>query len=474
MQYKDAVDYLTKRPLFLCALLLAVTAATFAGALRGAFQYDDLFTILINPHLTGWATFVGHLDHMVRPVLYGTFLLDRFLYENNPTGYHLLNLLLHLGSGLLVYRILSRAGTEETQFIPFWTALLFLIHPIQTETVTYISGRASGLMAFLYLLAFFFYIKASDQRDNGNVRRLYVSGAIASYLLSLCSKETAMTFPLVLLLWDVLIRRLSGPSLRAAFLSCHLPFWVVLFLAAGWAWSHPRYPALAQFSLTLRPFWDNLLSEANAVTYAIMLLFSPWKQNFDHDLPELHSLFQWPLPLDLLLLVGLAAAALVSARRTPLIAFGVGWFFVQLLPTSVIPRVDLLSERNLYLASFGLVLAIVVLGSRLMQWLTKILPQPRPVRFGANGLALALVMLLCFFTYQRNLLYYAEVSLWSDTVQKSPNKARPHNNLGHAYAMRGDWDQAIEEFRVAARLDPDYALAKKNLRDAYLHQVGRQ
>jgi len=81
---------------------------------------------------------------------------------------------------------------------------------------------------------------------------------------------------------------------------------------------------------------------------------------------------------------------------------------------------------------------------------------------------------LCLFTYQRNVLYRDAVLLWSDTVEKSPHKARPHNNLGHAYALRDDWDRAIEEFRIAARLNPDYALAQQNLRNAYLHRVGRQ
>ena len=89
-------------------------------------------------------------------------------------------------------------------------------------------------------------------------------------------------------------------------------------------------------------------------------------------------------------------------------------------------------------------------------------------------MAIGLVFLLSAFTYQRNLLYSDEVSLWSDTVLKSPAKARPHNNLGHAYAMHGEWDDAIEEFRIAAQLDPDYALARKNLHDAYLHVVGRK
>jgi len=454
--------------------LCAATLTIYLGALRGGFHYDDSITILGNPHLEHWRTFVGHLDHMVRPMLYATFLLDRLLYGANPAGYHFLNLLLHLGSGLILYRLLTRAVPDETSSIPFWTALLFLIHPITTETVTYISGRASGLMAFFYLFAFFLYIKASEHQDAMKIRRLYLSGAVLSLILSLGSKETAVTFPLALLLWDLLIRRLRGTPLRTTILSGHLPFWIVLLLAAGWAWSHPRYTALAQFSLTLRPFWDNLLSELHAMAYALLLFFTPWNQNFDHDLPEFHSLSQWPLPLDLLLLFGTAALAWISWRRYPLVAFGLSWFFIQLLPISLIPRNDLLSERNLYLPSLGIMLMTVAVGLHFKQWLTMISLRPGLIRFGSASIAIVLVLALCFFTYQRNRLYQERLSLWSDAVLKSPNKARPHNNLGHAYALQGDWDLAIDEFRTAVRLDPDYILAQHNLRKAYLHEVGRQ
>lgn len=455
-------------------MICAFTVAAFAGIFAGDFHYDDAPAILDNPHLDGWQTFAGHLDHMVRPVLYATFLLDRSLYGTNPAGYHLLNLLLHLGSGLFVYLILTQVMAEKATFVPFWAALLFLIHPIATETVTYISGRTSGLMAFFYLSALYLYIKASTDGEAGKHERLYLSGAILSLILSLGSKETAMTFPLVLLLWDVMIRKLTGPSLRSAILSRHLPFWIVLLVSAGWAFSHPRYTALAQFSFNIRPFWDNLLSELHAATCALSLFFTPWNQNFDHDLPVFHSLIQWPLPLDLFLLFGIAVAALFSARRIPLVAFGLGWFLIQLLPTSLIPRNDLLSERNLYLPSVGLLLAIVALSSRFKQWITTILPRPRLIRFGSMSLATALVFALCLFTYQRNQLYHDQISLWSDAVLKSPDKARPHNNVGYAYTLQGDWDRAIEEFRTAVSLDPDYILAQQNLRKAYLHQVGRQ
>jgi len=247
-----------------------------------------------------------------------------------------------------------------------------------------------------------------------------------------------------------------------------------MVLAGTWAFTHPRYTALAHFSLGIRPLWDNLLSELHATAYALLLFVAPWNQNFDHDLPVFQTLTQWPLPLDLLFLSGMVAGAFVARRHLPIATFGLAWFFIQLLPTSLIPRNDLLSERNLYLPSIGLSLAIVAFVSALAQRLMMTIQRPNVVRFGSAALATALTVVLCIFTYHRNLLYQDRLSLWSDAVQKSPNKARPHNNLGHAFALHGEWDRAIDEFRTAARLDPDFILARENLRDAYLHRVGRQ
>lgn len=470
MQYKSAVERLLARPLLLCLLLATGAAAVYAGAFLGTFQYDDAVTILLNPHLERADTFVRHLDHMVRPVLYATFLLDRSLYGHDPAGYHLFNLLLHLGSGLLVYRIVSRAGTQDTSYLPFWTAMLFLIHPIQTEAVTYISGRATGLMAFFYLLAFWLYVQASD--GAGAIRPIAMAGAMASLLLSLGSKETAMTFPLALLLWDVVIRRLDRAALGKIFVSHHLPFWLVVSAVAVWAWMHPRYIELAQFSWDLRPWSATLLSELHAAVYAGWLYVFPWRQNFDHDLPVLHSVFEWPLPLEFPLLVGLGIACVVLQRRMPILSFGIGWYWLHLIPVSVIPREDLLSERNLYLPSVGFFLALGALVSLAISRVGGGTISRRVIPV-SSGVALAVAVGLMVMTIQRNALYRDPVLLWSDTVRKSPNKARPHNNLGHAYGLHDDWDRAIEEYRRAAQLDPDYALAQRNLREAYLQQVGR-
>lgn len=456
----------------LALVVLAVLA--YANAWSGRFQFDDFSAIVENPRLADAGTFMGQFGHLVRPVLYATFVFDRAVHGMNPAGYHLINLVFHVGSGLLVYFLLTKAVTGETPDVPFWTALLFLVHPIQTETVTYISGRASGLMSFLYLAALFCYHKAREAQVASAMRSLYQGGAILAFMLSIGAKETAMTFPFMLLLWDLVIRRVRGASLRSAIVYGHLPFWVVLLLAAAWASSHSRYAYLAHFSYELRPLWDNVLSEAHAVVYALALFFQPWNQNFDHDLPEIHSLGQWPLPFDLLILAALMTLAAGMVHRLPAVSLGIGWFFLQLLPMAVIPRADLLSERNLYLASVGFLLVLVVVAGRALARCGETLNMPPVGRSLGAALAWVLVLGLSAATMQRNTLYRDQVLLWSDAVKKSPAKARPHNNLGHAYALNGEWDRAIDEFRTAAQLDPGYVLAQENLRDAYLHRVGRR
>lgn len=452
----------------------AVMVATYTGAWYGDFQFDDFHSILENPHLERWQNFIGHLDHMVRPVLYASFFTDRSLYGASPTGYHVLNLLFHLGSGFLIYRILVRAVGEELRYVPFWTALLFLIHPITTETVTYISGRATGLMGFLYLLALAFYIEATASQRERVPSRMYLFGALLSFVLALGSKETAMTLPFALPLWDILVRRLDRAEFRQRFFSCHLPFWSVLFAVAAWAWWHPRYSALVQFSFDSRLFWDNLLSELHAGMYSLWLLVAPWQQSFDHDLPLLRSWTEWPVQVDLLLFAGMMAVMWLAIRRLPLVSFGLAWYWLQLSPMMLIPRNDLLSERNLYLASFGIVLVCVVLLSHFVHVVTEACTRPAWLPPAASVVAVAVVLTFCLATVQRNTLYRDPFLLWSDAVNKAPQKARPHNNLGHIYAERGDWEEAIVHFRMAAQLDPEYRVAQDNLRDAYLHQVGRR
>ncbi len=367
-----------------------VAVTTYVGAFSGTFQYDDLFTILINPHLNGWNTFADHLDHMVRPVLYATFLIDRSLYGTSASGYHLLNLLLHLGSGMLVFLIVTRAVNEVTRHIPFWTALLFLIHPIQTETVTYISGRASGLMAPVVPTgALPVHQSIGGHKRSGDRQSCIRPPPFSVSCWSVASKEPAVTFPLAL----AAVGRGRTPARqvpRFVLRWCRtiLPFWLIGIVVGVVAWQHPRYADLAQFSLRYPPILGQHAERTPRRHIRAVLVLSV------HGSRISITIFLCSIPYssgrclsNSCCGAGLAMAAFVSVRRLPLFTFGIGWFVLQMIPTTVIPRNDLLSERNLYLASIGILLVVVVLGSGLTHWLTKVRQRPRLVRIGAGSLA---------------------------------------------------------------------------------------
>jgi tetratricopeptide (TPR) repeat protein len=418
---------------------------------------------LANLHL-----FLLHLPAMIRPVLNLTFLLDRHLYGESPAGYHLLNVLLHGANGLLVYAIASRAVSrlevpraERFQRLPFWTALLFLLHPIQTETVTYVSGRATGLMSCFYLLAFYLFVRSSEGALPS--RRFWAGyvGALFSFVLALLAKEAAVTLPIALLLWCAVFP-LPGAQGRRGAWRLHLPFWVLLLLALGAGWAHARYVYLARLSLEIRPLYDNAITQVNAVAYALTLFFLPARLNFDHDLAEFHSFFPWPIPLAALVLGALLAVALAMLRRAPFLAFGILWFFLQILPAnSVVPRYDILSERNLYLPAAGIFLALAALGLSAAAQLRAWSPRVALPAFTV-GTVLVLAALLVT-TVSRNRIYRDPVTFWTDAVRQSPRKARTHNNLGYAYFEAGDLDRSIDEFRAALALDRDLASAQRNL-----------
>lgn len=454
-------------------LLVVGTALTYLNSFQGAFLFDDA-TILVDSRLENLSRYLFHLGGMIRPALKFSFLVDRYLWGENPAGYHLLNLFLHLGSGLFLYAIVSRLANEAparrggapATAVPFWTALLFLVHPIGTETVTYLSGRATGLMAFFYLASLHLYLRATGMRPVSSVAWTYL-GAIGCFLLALLSKEIAVTFPLALLLTECVARGRRGADLRNVFLRFQLPFWGVLtaFLAA--AMFHPRYVYLLDVSLGIRPVYENLLIQSNVVVYALSLFLLPGRLTLEHDLPLYTSVFAWPTPASLALLLLLLTAAVRLVRRNPLAAFGLFWFFLQLLPTnSVLPRYDLLSERNLYLAAPGLFLALVSLGvagaAKVGRWIER----PASAR-ALRILPWALVSLLVALTLARNALYADPVAFWSDAARKAPGKARPHVNLGHAYYQAGAYDRAIDEFRLALALDRDNPVAQANLLAAW-------
>ncbi len=465
-------------------LLLLAGGLTYANAFWGVFQFDDERVILQDSRLESLARFVGHLPQMIRPVTKLTFFVDRWCLGASPAGYHLLNLLLHLANGLLVFALLRAVrlgrGLQPRPALAFWTALVFLVHPIGSEAVTYVSGRPTLLAAFFGLAALCLATGAAARqavaarhrrrprsrapRHDHPAGRLPGDGPALEGDGRRLSRPPAALAPRL---------RAHGPGGREPHRPASPPRGV------GHTGVVPvrRRPctratrSCSPTSLGLRGWVENLLSQAYAVAYAATLIVAPapWRLNFDHDLPLVTSVWQWPVPLCLVSIAAVFVLAIVAARRAPVFSFGLLWFFVCLAPTnSILPRYDLLSERNLYLPSIGVFIAIVdrlaAGGARLAAALPAVNQAPRAARW---LLPAAAVLLLAGITIDRNRLYADPVAFWEDAVRKSPRKARPHTNYGYALYRAGQTDRAIREFRAALAIDPDDPDAQRNLRRAW-------
>lgn len=433
-------------PLRYQALLLLATCAAYANIGLGEFQFDDFNVIVNNPQVHTWQALLEGLGHGIRPLLKLSYTLN-WTSGWGIAGFHLFNLFIHLGNVLLVYELSRRFVSEHALLcekplpVAFFAALLFALHPANTEAVTYVSGRSSALMTLFYLGGLLFYDVGRARND----KLLLYLGVPLCFAAALAVKETAVTFPLALLLWE----HARGNTWRAA-LRQQWPYWAMLVLVALFMFSSANYRTHMQTSADVNGLAGNLATQAIAIAYLLRQWLLPLWLNIDPDLHPAFTLAQ-AIP-QLVLLAVLCAMMLFTLRRRPWLGFALAWVVLQLLPVHLLlPRLDVANDRQLYLLGWPLALA---LAAELSLWVER------------RTCVLILAMLtiaLDSLTVLRNLDYRSETALWEDTVEKSPAKARTHNNLGYAYMLAGRSDEARHEFRHALQLDPAYYKARNNL-----------
>ncbi|MEW6674426.1 MAG: tetratricopeptide repeat protein, partial [Nitrospirota bacterium] len=347
-------------------------------------------------------------------------------------------------------------------FISFASSLIFLTHPIQTQAVTYISQRYTSLATMFYLLSLLLYIKARTENK------------IAPYILSIISavaamktKEIAFTLPFAIVLFELLFLR-AGYKERFKYL---IPFGFTLLIIplsllnvgqdTGDLMGDIEQASREAKHISRTSY---LLTQFNVIVTYIRLLFLPINQNLDYDYPIYHSLFELPVFLSflfLLLIFAFAVYLLYASRITHhvlrLIAFGIFWFFLTLsVESSIIPIRDVIMEHRLYLPAFGFSILIAT-------FLQDIFSDRKIKIF----LLSAIILVLSTSSYIRNEVWGSGISLWQDTVRKSPDKARPHTNLGVSYLEKGKVDLAFSEFKRAIEIDPRDANTHNNLGAIY-------
>ncbi len=431
------------------AILVVAVLLAYFNALGAAFQFDDYNVIVNNPAVHSLADWADSMPG-IRPLLKYSYALN-WTIQSAPFGFHLFNVIVHAINAVLVLRLLGVLSGEQAQasWAPLIGALLFALHPVQTEAVTYVSGRSVSLMALFYLCSVLVWLHA-DREDNPQGWRVLSAGLFAAALLV---KETAVTLPFALLLLDAL--RSRGSFAVRDLLWRQRWHALVLIGALVVFFASPVYRHLLDVSVSARSIGDNLLTQAHAVCYLAGQLVLPWRMNVDPDLP-VSSAMTLPLLLQSAAIVGVIVAGLRNLRRHTWLAFAVLWFFLHLLPTnSLLPRLDVANDRQLYVAVIGVFYAAGLGTEALLR---------RFRRKWMVGLAAGIVLLvLSVATVQRNQVYATAVDFWEDALAKSPGKARVANNLGFAYQQAGRLAEAKLAYRQAIELDPDYWRARINL-----------
>ena len=438
------------------ALLLTVFLAVllcYANGLSGAFQFDDYKVIVDNPAVQSWeawSTQEGQGILGLRPLLKVSYVLNT-LSGWGVLGFHLVNVWIHLGNCLLVYAVTKQLAQgwliASSARLALASALLFAVHPVHTEAVTYVCGRSSSLMALFYLAGIWAYGSArnDEQRARWVHTRLYIWVPLC-FVLALSVKETAVTFPLALLACD-LGRGIGWRQL----LRRQWPVWALLVMGAVYFLLNDIYFAQMQRSADFNHLVGNVATQSMAFAYLMRQWVLPLWLNIDPDLPVLHTLASAAGYL-----VGLGAIGVVTLlcwRKRPWISFALVWAVIHLVPLYlVLPRLDVANDRQLYLAAWPMGMAVAVEFARALQGVH--------FRWTMGALVLGLGSL----TVARNQDYATEIALWESTVAQSPQKARVHNNLGYAYKLAGRLEEARREYTATLQLDPQHIKARYNLR----------
>jgi tetratricopeptide (TPR) repeat protein len=445
-------------------LLAAAVIAAYAGTFRVPLLFDDVGSIADNPSIR---SLVGSLhppsDLTVggRPVLNLSLAVNHAISGTSVWSYHAVNLAIHVLAALtllgIVRRTLAHLEMRKATLVGLSVALLWGLHPILTESVTYIVQRAESLMGLFYLLSLYCLIREAGAA--GPVKTLWGALCVASCALGMGTKEVMVSAPLLLLLYD---RTFLAGSFREAWsrrrsLYCGLAAtWILLLVLVLSA--HGRGGTAGPGS-GVSPLAYALV-QLPAMAHYLRLCFWPGPLIFDYGTAPVAGLA--PLASSALLIAGLLALTIWCLFRRPALGFLGAAFFAVLAPSSSFVPVatEAVAEHRMYLALIPVVV-LAVFGA--YRWLGRAAPP----------LCVAVAVGLAGATWQRNKVYRSDEGIWRDTVKKLPASDRAHSNLADILEAEGRTDDAFSERETALRLRPDSAITHNNLGKSLAAAPGR-
>ncbi|MBI1785356.1 tetratricopeptide repeat protein [Candidatus Sumerlaeota bacterium] len=454
--------------------ILASGLAAYSNSFSVPFIFDDIAVIPENPSIRHlwpiWPALWGPdgMGTAGRPVVNYSFALNYAISGLNVWSYHAANLAIHLAAALALFGIVRRTLGRPPMSEPIQRrssefalaiSLLWMLHPIQTESVTYLVIRNESLMGMFYLLTLYAFV-----RGCGSARpRLWFAVSVLSCLLGMGSKEVMATAPLAVLLYDWSFVRESAREMfrrRGVYYSGLFGTWIFL---AALILSGPRSQTTGFGLEKLTPL-VYARTEAAVIVHYLRLSFWPHPLVFDY--------FDWPPAADasaniiqcLMILALLAGIALLLLRRSPW-AFPCAWFFLILGPSSsLMPIREIAWEYRMYLPLAGVIAAAILGGTALLIHLS--------ARVGISGSGAAQLQIagcliigaaFAVLTFERNKVYISDISVYEDTLKHRPGNFRVHNNLGVALQRQGNLEGGIGHLKQAVALRPDYAEAWNNL-----------
>lgn len=515
-------------------LIIAVLGfIVYGNSLNSPFIFDDVY-IIGNPDLhdiSDLTTVMGTWINF-RPVLALTFALNYHFSGANPFGFHVVNILLHISIGMmlyfLVYRVISLRETDlpKGSMLPnltaLWTALFFIAHPIQTESIAYIWGRSAVLCTFFYVLALLLFVRAiAGSRESGKAADFsrpkflwnYIA-SIACFLLAMGSKEIALSLPIILVFYSFLF--ISNLNLKDFFTKTawySLPFVAIsgirtseflrytnfTGLLSAWFKNEDAtasalteaavLPVAAQqpeparsfiaevqhlifeenlFHLTGFTLPEHINQVTNVYTQLrvfieyIRLMIFPSGLNADYDFVVSRTMMEPEIIISIIMILLSIGALFYFLKKAPFISFGIVWFLAGNIIFFSVPLPDIMVERRMYLPGIGFFIALAAGIYHCTAYFIKKKPRANYEKWGI-GICIVILLLYSYGTIQRNIIWQDKVVFWKDVIKKSPNKARAYNNLGIIYLNNSMYDLAIKYFQLGVDKDPEHGSARTNL-----------
>ena len=472
-------------------LLSILVFLVYCNTFNSSWHFDDFPNIVRNPHLqisnlkpeTLVNTFyAGRKDgyylqtKLYRPLACLSLALNWYAGKDNVTGYHVVNLIIHLVTASLLFLIilnlfkspkLTGKFEDSRYFVALLTAALWAVNPIQTQAVTYIVQRMAAMAAMFYGLGIYLYIKGRlhpGRLQPPNWKRYaFFLACLLSYGCALGSKQNAITLPFAIILLEVVFfldLSLSRTRRRIVWIAAGTGLGIVVL---GFLYCLNGDVSVITKTYAERSFspWQRLMTQPRILIFYLTLIFYPLptRLSIEHEVALSTSLIEpWTTIFSFLLILALIGVGVTQIRRWPILSFAILFFFLNHLIESSVIGLELIFEHRNYLPSFFLFFPVSV-G---IKWLVDNYHGRQPMMH-AVIVTFVTIVIIAFGTgtYVRNMAWYTEKSLWEDAMLKAPNSKRPYHNLAWGYYWKiGQYDKAAELYEKSLDLEKHASISQ--------------